>query len=120
MKAEGSHVYDKAKYHDESVAQAGLPDEHASNHIVPMLRWLIENDLMSEFFLTEGAEALARYRAGELSIHELFDWWDTCLISDMLSAQGNAFAMHFACRTKKAVITSWESRLPYRPSLRMS
>jgi hypothetical protein len=26
----------------------------------------------------------------------------------------------FACRTKKAVIASWESRLPYRPSLLMS
>ena len=26
----------------------------------------------------------------------------------------------FACRTKKAVIASWESRLPYRLSLLMS
>ena len=26
----------------------------------------------------------------------------------------------FVCRTKKAVIASWESRLPYRPSLLMS
>ena len=95
MKTTGSHVYDKAKYHLESVEQAGLPEDHASNHIVPMLRWLIHNDLMSEFFVTEGAEPLARYRAGDLSIHGLFDWWDTCLISDMLSDQGNAFAMHY-------------------------
>lgn len=26
----------------------------------------------------------------------------------------------FVCRTEKAVIASWESRLPYRPSLLMS
>jgi hypothetical protein len=95
MKIDTAHVYDKAKYHHESVEQAGLPDAHASNHIVPMLRWLIDNGLMSDFFLTEGAEPLARYRSGDLSIHGLFEWWDTCLISDMLSDQGNAFAMHY-------------------------
>jgi hypothetical protein len=95
MKIDEPYVYDKAKYHYESVEQAGLPEEHASNHIVPMLRWLIDNDLMSDFFLTEGAEPLARYRSQELSIYGLFEWWDTCLISDMLSTQGNAFAIHY-------------------------
>lgn len=89
------HVYDKARYNLESVEQAGLPDEHASNHIVPMLRWLIENDLMSDFFRKEGEEPLARYRLGEISIHQLFEWWDTCLVNEMLSDKGNAFAMHY-------------------------
>ncbi|MFC3716177.1 hypothetical protein ACFONC_08440 [Luteimonas soli] len=90
-----THVYDKAKYHYETISQAGLPDAHASNHIVPVFRWLIENDLMSEFFTSEGREPLERYRAGEVSIHELFEWWDTCLISDMISDQGNEFAMAY-------------------------
>lgn len=88
------HVYDKAKYHLESVEDAGLPDAHASNHIVVILRWLIENGLTSEEFST--GEAFDRYRSGELSIQDLFlDWWDGCLVSDMLSEAGNAFAMHY-------------------------
>ncbi len=95
MDIDSMHVYDKAKYHLESVEKAGLPEEHASNHIVPMLRWLIENELMSEFFVTEGSEPLSHYREGRISIHELFDWWDTCLVSDLLSDRGNAFAMHY-------------------------
>jgi hypothetical protein len=95
MNDRAPHVYDKAKYHVESVSDGGLPESHASNHIVPMLRWLIEHNLMSEFFLTEGADELARYRAGEIAIHELFESWDTCLVDDMLSDEGNAFAMAY-------------------------
>lgn len=89
------HVYDKAKYHHESIEELGLPDEHASNHAVPMLRWLIENQLMSDFFVTECATELSRFRKGKMSIHELYGRWDHCLISDMLSERGNAFAMHY-------------------------
>jgi len=95
VSASAPHVYDKAKYHYESVEQAGLPLEHASNHTVPILRWLIENDLMSEFFVTEGGDELDRFKRGELAIHGLYASWDTCLISDMLSDHGNAFAMHY-------------------------
>src|SRR5262245_6883638 len=91
----GPHVYDKADYHYETIREEGLPDEHAGNHIVLFLRWLIENGLVSELFVTEGAEPLARWRAGELGIHGLFEWWDEVLVSDMLSDEGNAFAMRY-------------------------
>lgn len=90
-----SYVYDKAKYHDESVSAAGLPDNHSCNHTVPILRWLIENNLVSDIFLTEGKDALEKYRLGDLSIQGLYDWWDRCLISDMLSDEGNEFAMKY-------------------------
>jgi len=91
----GSHVYDKADYHYDTIREEGLPDEHAANHIVPFLRWLIENDLVSPFFVTESGDALTRWRAGELSIHGLFEWWDEVLVSEMLSDEGNAFAMSY-------------------------
>jgi hypothetical protein len=89
------HVYDKAKYHYETIEKLGLPEEHASNHTVPMLRWLIENELMSEFFISECSDELDRLRAGDLSIHDIYGWWDRCLISDMLTDKGNAFALHY-------------------------
>lgn len=95
MNSAAPHVYDKAKYHLESVEQAGLPESHASNHTVPILRWLIDNDLMSDFFVTESGSDLVAYKAGEMTIHGLYESWDTCLISDMLSDEGNAFAMTY-------------------------
>jgi hypothetical protein len=88
-------VYDKAKYHDDTIQELGLPEEHAANHTVFFLRWLVEHSLMSELFETEGTQVLAAFRAGEASIHRLYEWWDNCLIDDMLSDEGNAFAQAY-------------------------
>lgn len=90
-----THVYDKAKYHDETIQGHGLPEEHAYHHTTFFLSWLVKSRLMSAFFETEGAEPLGQYRAGKVSVNELYEWWDTCLISDMLSDEGNAFAMYY-------------------------
>lgn len=89
------HVYDKAKYHYETIEELGLPEEHASNHTVFFLRWLLENDLMSEEFVEEAGDELAKFRAGKASAHQVYEWWDCCLVDDMLSDEGNAFAMHY-------------------------
>lgn len=95
LPADSPHVYDKAKFHVESIGELGLPDEHAENHTVFFLRWLIENNLMSDEFMTESVDVLARYREGRASIHDVYRSWDTCLIDDMLSERGNAFAMDY-------------------------
>lgn len=89
------HVYDKAKYHHKSIQQHRLSDEHAANHTVVFLRWLIERRLMSDFFEQEAVDILAKFRVGTVGIHAVYDWWDRCLIDDMLSEEGNAFAMHY-------------------------
>jgi hypothetical protein len=88
-----AHVYDKAKYHGETIQQYELSEEHAENHTVFFLRWLIENNLMSEHFLSNSGDILEKYRAGSATIHNVYEWWDRCLISDMLSEEGNEFAM---------------------------
>ncbi len=88
-------VYDKAKYHDESIDQLGLPEEHAENHTVFFLRWLIEHGLMSDFFLQESADVLACWRDGEATIHDVYRHWDSCLVEDMLSETANAYAADY-------------------------
>lgn len=88
-------VYDKAKYHHGSIAEQGLPEEHAENHTVFFLRWLVENNLMSKTFLKESNDVLSRYNSGAATIHDVYRWWDTCLISDMLSKKGNEFARFY-------------------------
>jgi hypothetical protein len=89
------HVYDKAKYHYETVEGYGLAQEHAANHTVFFLRWLIENDLMNAWFVEESGDLLDRFRAGGASIHDVYGSWDCCLIDDMLSDDGNKFARHY-------------------------
>ncbi len=89
------HVYDKAKYHYETIEQHGLSAKHAANHTIMFLRWLIERRMMNEFFEQEGAGVLRQFRAGEVSIHKVYQAWDCCLIDDMLSEEGNAFAIHY-------------------------
>ena len=88
-------VYDKAKYHDDTIEELGLPEEHAANHTVFFLRWLIEHSLVSSFFLSESADIVGAFQAGEASIHDVYNWWDRCLIDDMLSDEGNAFAQAY-------------------------
>jgi hypothetical protein len=89
------HVYDKAKYHYDSIREHELSDEHAANHTVFFLRWLIEHDLMSQEFMEESVDILNKFRSGTAGIHQIYESWDCCLIDDMLSDEGNAFAMHY-------------------------
>ena len=86
-------VHDKAKYHSESVENLGLPEEHAYNHTTFFISWLVKNRLMSDDFEKDGP--VDEYRLGKITINKLYEWWDCCLISDMLSAEGNAFAQAY-------------------------
>jgi len=87
-------VYDKTKYHLETTDNYSLPEPHASYHTLYFLRWLIENDFMSDEFKSE-EEPLNEYLTGKRSLLFLYEWWDCCLIDDMLSNEGNAFAQYY-------------------------
>ena len=39
-----------------------------------------------DFFLKESGGTLEQFRSGTATIHDLYDWWDRCLIDEMLSA----------------------------------
>ncbi|MGV3534055.1 MAG: hypothetical protein ACO1QR_16925 [Chthoniobacteraceae bacterium] len=85
-------VYDKAKYHDETVAEHGLTESHASHHILFFFRWLLEHDLLSKELQMDFPEEYEAARSGRISALRYFNILDRCLISDMLSKEGNAFA----------------------------
>ena len=85
----GPIVYDKGKYHLEAVEEYGLPEAHAYHHTVYFLRWLLENALMSE------AEPFDRSSLTNDAVLKIYEWWDCCLMEDLLSDEGNAFAQHY-------------------------
>jgi hypothetical protein len=111
MSNERPFVYDKAKYHDQSVQEHDLPDNHAYHHTTYFLAWLIRNRLMSEWFETEAKDEIAKYRAGDISVNDLYEWWDCCLISDMLNDEGNAFAQAYFDFDKGRYIADYEQHL---------
>ena len=88
-------VYDKAKYHWETVNENELPEEHTYHHTTFFLSWLIRHHLLSESFEDEVKEDLEKYRDGTVSVNELYEYWDCVLSSDMLSDEGNLFARKY-------------------------
>ena len=88
-------VYDKAKYHRESVQLAGLDDVQAEVHTAFFLGWLIDNDLLSKEMMEECGDLIRRYKARDATAIDVYGWWDCCLIDDMLSGTGNAFAQDY-------------------------
>ncbi len=90
-----TYIYDKAEYHFESVAKHGLPDHQAYNHTTFFISWLINKSFIARLFQDREKDNLDQYRSGAITINELYERWDCCLTSDMLTAEGNAFAREY-------------------------
>ena len=88
-------VYDKAKYHYGGDYPEELPDEQAFVHTGLYLGWIIDRDLYSEHFRNEAAGLVTRFKAREVTGPEVYEWWDGCLVSDMLSDEGNGFSQAY-------------------------
>lgn len=88
-------IYDKASFHHETVVDAGLDDVQTEVHSAFFLGWLIDNDLTSDEFNRECPELVAQYKSREINAIKVYEWWDCCLVDDMLSETGNAFALHY-------------------------
>lgn len=85
-------VYDKAKYHYDGEYPEGLPEEQAFVHTGMFLGWIIDNDLCSEEFKNEAKDQIEAFKGREITGADVYAHWDGCLLSDMLSDQGNKFA----------------------------
>ena len=88
-------VYDKAKYHADSVQELDLPEEQAAVHTAFFLGWLMDNDLCSSEFVEDRYSNVAAYKRREITALRVYAIWDYCLVDDMLSDEGNAFAQDY-------------------------
>ena len=91
----GPVVYDKAKYHLDSVMELGLPEEQAAVHTAFFLGWLMDNELCSDEFVKDSLVQIEEYRQRKRTALEIYARWDYCLVDDMLSDEGNAFAQSY-------------------------
>ena len=88
-------VYDKAKYHLDSIKEFGLAEEQSAVHTAFFLGWLMDNDLCSAEFIDDSREDIAAYKRRETTALEVYARWDYCLVDGMLHDKGNAFAQSY-------------------------
>lgn len=88
-------VYDKAKYHYEGEYPQDLPDEQAFVHTGMYLGWVIDRNLYSEEFASECPDLIKQFKARQITGSEVYEWWDGCLLNDMLNEEGNAFSQYY-------------------------
>ncbi|VAW11237.1 hypothetical protein MNBD_BACTEROID03-1398 [hydrothermal vent metagenome] len=90
-----SFVFDKAKYHFESINEAELDEEQAYVHTGLFFAWIIKNDLYSEFLLEESPEEIEQTKNEKISPSELYMNWDGVLIGEVLNQIGYNFATDY-------------------------
>ena len=65
-------VYDKGKYHDETVMESNLPEERSSVHTALFLGWLIENELCSGEFIDGSKGLILGYKSKSKTAIEVY------------------------------------------------
>jgi hypothetical protein len=88
------YVYDKAKYHDDSCHKLKLGEDQSFVHTGLFFDWIVLNDLLSPGFGFE-EHVIAKTKERVWSPTGIYEWCDGVLVDDMLSDEGNAFAMAY-------------------------
>jgi hypothetical protein len=104
-------VYDKAKYHDDSIAEEGLDARQAFVHTGVFLGWLIDRNLLSEEFWDNAGEEIEAFRQRRRTGPQIYEWNDGVLVDDMLNEEGNAFAQHYFDFDKGQYLADYEELL---------
>jgi hypothetical protein len=105
---DGKYVFDKAKFHADSVDQLGLDENQAFVHTGLFFAWLVNNGLMSDFFISETGNEIEKLKTRKLSPSELYMNWDGVLLGEMLSKEGFNFALSYFDFDKGSYMTDYE------------
>lgn len=87
--------YDDAEWHYDGDFPGGTPIRNGFAHIGFFLSWAVEEGLVNEFIQVETPEGVEATLNRSVSPIALLEFWDGKLVSDMLSEEGNAFAMSY-------------------------
>ena len=87
--------YDDASWHYGGDYPKGVPDEQGFVHIGMYLGWLIDRNLVSKEFQKDFQAEIVGFRNRIISGTHITKVMDGKLISDDLSAEGNAFSEYY-------------------------
>jgi len=105
---DNKYVFDKAKFHDNSVEQLGLDEEQSFVHTGLFFAWLVNNGLMSDFFIKETGREIENLKSRTISPSTIYMNWDGVLLGEMLSDKGFNFAMSYFDFDKGVYIKDYE------------
>jgi len=106
---DNKHVFDKAKYHDNSIKQLGLDEQQSFVHTGLFFAWLVNSGLMSEFFIQETGHEIEKLRMRKIAPSTLYMNWDGVLLGEMLSDQGFQFALTYFDFDKGTYMADYEN-----------
>lgn len=106
-----SYVFDKAKYHFDSINEAKLDAKQAYVHTGLFFAWIIKNDLYSEFLLEESKDEIEQTKSEKISPAELYMNWDGVLIGELLNKIGFNFTMDYFEFEKGEYVNDYEEIL---------
>lgn len=90
-----SFVFDKAKYHFESINEAGLDEEQAYIHTGLFFAWIIKNDLYSKLLLKENPIEIEQTKNEKIPPSQIYMDWDGVLIGELLNQVGYNFTTDY-------------------------
>jgi hypothetical protein len=105
------YVFDKAKYHFDSVEEDGLVEEQAYVHTGMFLAWLINNDLVSPSFIEESGDEIMSVRSRQFSPSEIYMNWDGVLLGEMMNNEGFNFSLKYFDFDKGQYLKDYERLL---------
>lgn len=108
-RVENKHVFDKAKFHDNSIQQLGLDEEQSFVHTGLFFAWLVNNELMSNFFVEEAGNEIKKLKARKISPSKIYMNWDGVLLGEMLNDKGFNFALSYFDFEKGNYIADYEN-----------
>ncbi len=88
-------TYDRAAFHEQSVADEGLDAVQSYVHTGMFLGWMADKKLLSESFQESAQALLKKFLAREVSAATLYQECGGVFHEDMLSPVGNAFAREY-------------------------
>lgn len=88
-------VFDKAKYHFETIDNLNLDDNQAYVHSGFFFSWLINKDLHSDFLIEESESQIKKLKERKISATEIYEDWDGVLIGELLNKIGYNFAIEY-------------------------
>jgi len=104
-------VYDKASWHSGGNWPAGLPEAQAYVHAGLFLAWIVDRGLASAAFAEGFPELVDAFRARKKTGPEVYALAGGVLASDMLNADGNAFAREYFDLERGAFLADYEGLL---------
>ena len=105
---DNKYVFDKAKFHDGSVEQLGLDEEQSFVHTGLFFAWLINNGLMSDFFVDETGDEIEKLKERKISPSTIYMNWDGVLLGEMLNDKGFNFALSYFDFDKGTYMADYE------------